>query len=305
MEEYSVKGLRKKFKEQGVFYTDQRLAKFIASFIPDGITEAYDPTCGSGNLLSVFPDDVKKYGQEIDATQAEEARHRLTNCEIAVGDTLEQPAFMDRKFKGIVANPPFSIKWQPPMLPDGRFSTAPVFPPPGKADYAFILHILYYLDDGGVASVLNFPGVLYRGNREYTLRKWIVERNLIDSVTLVDGGYFEDTTISTALIVFKKGRSDGDKIRFATFPDGKETTVSLDDVREQDYNLSPSAYIEDDTNDPFADFDPVAAELLARKHLVEKLRKELTFSRFVAEQEGLPLQPLLDELQEVINEFTK
>ena len=81
--------------------------------------------------------------------------------------------------------------------------------------------------------------------------------------------------------------------------------MSLDDVREQDYNLSPSAYIEDDTNDPFADFDPVAAELLARKHLVEKLRKELTFSRFVAEQEGLPLQPLLDELQEVINEFTK
>lgn len=223
MEEYSVKGIRKKFKDHGVFYTDERLAKFIVSFIPDGITEVYDPTCGSGNLLSVFPDNVKKFGQEIDAGQAEEARHRLVNCEIAVGDTLEQPAFMGRKFRGIVANPPFSIKWQPPSLPDGRFSTAPVFPPPGKADYAFILHILYYLADDGVASVLNFPGVLYRGKREYTLRKWIVERNLIDSVTLVDGGYFEDTTISTALIVFKNGRSDDDKIRFATFPDGKET----------------------------------------------------------------------------------
>lgn len=305
MEEYSVKGIRKKFKDHGVFYTDERLAKFIVSFIPDGITEVYDPTCGSGNLLSVFPDNVKKFGQEIDAGQAEEARHRLVNCEIAVGDTLEQPAFMGRKFRGIVANPPFSIKWQPPSLPDGRFSTAPVFPPPGKADYAFILHILYYLADDGVASVLNFPGVLYRGKREYTLRKWIVERNLIDSVTLVDGGYFEDTTISTALIVFKNGRSDDDKIRFATFPDGKETDVSLDDVREQDYNLSPSAYIEDDTNDPFADFDPIAAELLARKHLVEKLRKELTFSRFVSEQEGLPLRPLLDELHKVLEEFSK
>ncbi len=305
MEDYSVKEIRKKFKEQGVFYTDKRLAKFIASFIPDGIEEVYDPTCGSGNLLSVFPDSVRKFGQEIDATQAEEARHRLVNSEIAVGDTLEAPAFMGRKFKAIVANPPFSIKWTPPQLPDSRFSTAPVFPPPSKADYAFILHILYYLADDGVASVLNFPGVLYRGNREYTLRKWIVERNLIDSVTLVDGGYFEDTTISTALIVFKKGKSDGDKIRFATFPDGKETAVNLDDVRAQDYNLSPSAYIEDDTCNPFADFDPIAAELLARKHLVGKLRKELTFSRFVAEQEGLPLQPLIDDLQGVIKEFTK
>ena len=154
MEDYSVKEIRKKFKEQGVFYTDKRLAKFIASFIPDGIEEVYDPTCGSGNLLSVFPDSVRKFGQEIDATQAEEARHRLVNSEIAVGDTLEAPAFMGRKFKAIVANPPFSIKWTPPQLPDSRFSTAPVFPPPRPP---------------GLCSVhtprLKHPGLLYHGGR--------------------------------------------------------------------------------------------------------------------------------------------
>ena len=125
MEDYSVKEIRKKFKEQGVFYTDKRLAKFIASFIPDGIEEVYDPTCGSGNLLSVFPDSVRKFGQEIDATQAEEARHRLVNSEIAVGDTLEAPAFMGRKFKAIVANPPFSTT--SPMMVLRRFSTSPEF----------------------------------------------------------------------------------------------------------------------------------------------------------------------------------
>ena len=303
MENYSVKGIRQQFKERGVFYTDKKLSEFIKSFIPSGITEVYDPTCGNGNLLDVFPDTVKKFGQEIDEQQASVAKKRLINSEIAVGDTLESPAFVGKKFKAIVANPPFSVKWIPPMLPDERFSTVPTLPPPSKADYAFILHIIHYLANDGVAAVLNFPGVLYRGNREYTLRKWIIERNLIDSVTLVDGGYFEDTNISTALIVFRKNRDKNAKIKFATFPIEKYTNVSIKEIREQDYNLSPNSYIQEDYPDPFADFDPIAAEIQARKCAVLKLRTELAFSQIVSIKENISLQPFINELQDVLNEF--
>lgn len=72
---YSVKSIRKQFAEKGVFYTDEKLAKTLADELsksPHKIEDVYDPTCGAGNLLAVFPDDVAKYGQEINSEQAEE-----------------------------------------------------------------------------------------------------------------------------------------------------------------------------------------------------------------------------------------
>ena len=62
---HSVKAVREKFKNNGVFYTPPELAEMMKSFLPQDIDEIYDPTCGNGNLLSAFGDDVKKYGQEI------------------------------------------------------------------------------------------------------------------------------------------------------------------------------------------------------------------------------------------------
>lgn len=73
-------------------------------------TNVYDPTCGDGALLAYANNRVKKYGQEIDPEQADTARTNLTNAEIVTGDTLENPAFIDKRFDLIVANPPFSIK---------------------------------------------------------------------------------------------------------------------------------------------------------------------------------------------------
>ena len=73
---YSIKSIRKQFAEQGVFYTDERLARMLADEIyktSSNIEDVYDPTCGAGNLLAVFPDDVAKYGQEINPEQAEVA----------------------------------------------------------------------------------------------------------------------------------------------------------------------------------------------------------------------------------------
>lgn len=210
---YSVKSIRKQFAEKGVFYTDRKLAEMLRDIVSrtSVVTEVYDPTCGNGNLLAVFPDDVRKYGQELNAQQAEEARLRLVNCGIAAGDTLIAPAFADRRFRHIVANYPFSVRWEPKE--DHRWESAPCLPPPSKADYAFILHIIHMMDDDGIAAVLGFPGILYRGQREGKIRQWIVEKNLIESVTTIEASrrgenwWSESSSTPPALMNITTGRS--------------------------------------------------------------------------------------------------
>lgn len=304
---YSVKSIRKQFAAHGVFYTDLKLAEMLKDIVSarGNVTDVYDPTCGNGNLLSVFPDDVRKYGQELNPEQAEEARRRLVNCDIATGDTLADPKFMDRKFRHIVANYPFSVKWE--QFADARFTDAPCLAPPSKADYAFLLHIIYMMSEDGVAAVLGFPGILYRGQREGKIRKWIVEQNLIESVTMIEGGYFEDTKISTVLIVFRKGKTDN-KIKLADHETGKEYIADMEEVRRNDFNLSPNTYIpQEDTR---IEIDPVAKEIEARAGVLTHLRNQLEFSRAAIEIHtllGLPPLPPMSEfiadIRQIVNRY--
>ena len=304
---YSIKSIRKQFAEQGVFYTDERLAQMLADEIyktSTNIEEVYDPTCGAGNLLAVFPDDVVKYGQEINPEQAEVARQRLTNAHIATGDTLVNPAFIERKFRHIVANYPFSIKWQPTA--DARWNDAPTLPPPSKADYAFILHIISMLAEDGVAVTLNFPGILYRGSREGKIREWLIRKNLIDSVTLIEGGYFEDTSIATALIVFKKNRSD-ESIKFVDHDKQLEYTATFAEVEANGFNLSPSSYIT--IEEKKKEVDPIALEINARTGVLNRLNAQLAFSKKAIELHSMlglpPLPPLSNFITDIMNIVNK
>ena len=175
MKDFNLKTIKQDFKDKGIFYTTKELALYLKSFLPENVKEIYDPTCGNGGLLSVFSDDVEKYGQDINADQVQVAQENLKNFHGAIGDTLANPAFTDRKFKYIIANPPFSIKWE--QKSDERFENYPCLPPKSKADYAFIAHILYCLSDDGMAVVLNFPGILYRGNSEGKIRQYLIEQS--------------------------------------------------------------------------------------------------------------------------------
>jgi len=65
MSNYNIKSIKKEFKAKGIFYTTNELAVLMKSFVDIDTTEVYDPTCGDGALLSVFDDNIKKYGQEI------------------------------------------------------------------------------------------------------------------------------------------------------------------------------------------------------------------------------------------------
>lgn len=299
MKEKSIKNIRQEFKQHGIFYTPSALAEKLKSYIDINPESVYDPTCGAGNLLKVFEGNVKKYGQELDTEQL--ALIDLPNFTGYAGDTLADDMFKDMQFDCIVANPPFSIKWNPDDLKDDkRFLQSPTLPPPSKADWAFMLHILYHLSDDGVAVILEFPGVLYRGQREGKIRRWFVENNYIDRVVNIPGNTFEDTSIPTCIIVLKKNRKTTDII----FEDGDKTEiVPRKNIAENDYNLAVNIYIQEEIEKE--EIDPNVLESESRRLFLDRLKKELDFDSMVCEMEGISIRPFINAIRIILKEYDK
>ena len=271
---HNLKTLRKQFHDAGVFHTDAKLAELMRERIGE-CSCVYDPTCGDGALLAAFPDHVKKYGQEINPQYLEDARRNLVNFEGVAGDTLTAPAFEDLKFDAIVANPPFSIAWEPKH--DPRFDVAPALAPKGKADYAFILHILAKLTDTGTAVVLCFPGILYRGNAEGKIRQWLVENGYIWRVERIGGGHFVDTAIETALLTIR--RQTCAEVEFVDTVEGLSRTVSLKEIAENGFTLSVPAYVQKpEEKRVFSREDETKMEAEAEEETLFSLRKSLSFT---------------------------
>lgn len=298
---YDVKSIRNDFKKRGIFYTPKPLAKYMQSFLPNDLKEIYDPTCGHGDLLSLFGDDVEKYGQDINNDGVDEAS-RIPNSHIVCADTLVSPAFMGKKFRGIISNYPYSIKWNPDKLVDDeRFTVAPVIPPKSRADYAFILHILHYLADDGVAVVMCFPGIGYRGQREGKIRRWMIEQNYVDTVIHIPGGKFVDTSIPTLILVIRKKR-DSTNIRFINKEDDVEYVAPLLEVRENDFSLSVSTYARKEPEKEVV--DPAALEKEARNGVLDMIRKEVMFSFTLWKNlGGQPIDEFLDGIEAIVNEY--
>ena len=214
----------------------------------------------------------------------------------AIGDTLANPAFVGRKFKYIIANPPFSVKWE--QKSDERFENYPCLPPKSKADYAFIAHILHCLTDDGIAVVLNFPGILYRGQSEGKIRQYLIEQNLIDTVIAVDGGHFVDTKIATAVLIFRKNKTTTD-IKF--IHNDKEITVPVEQIAENSYNLSVSNYI--DETPPREELDGNKINSDVRQSTLSLLESTLKMEKMVCDLSGKSVKPFITDLRKVIDDF--
>lgn len=296
MKDYNLKTIKQDFKSKGIFYTTKDLALYLKSFLPDDVKEIYDPTCGNGGLLSVFDDDVEKYGQDINEEQVQAARENLKNFHGVVGDTLAEPAFMDRKFKYIIANPPFSIKWE--QQNDERFEGYPCLPPKSKADYAFIAHILHCLTDDGIAVVLNFPGILYRGQSEGKIRKYLVEKNFIDTVAMIDGGHFVDTKIATVMLILKKNRNTTD-ITF--LHNDEKVVVPLSEIINNDYNLSTNNYIIEEVEREEVDLNEVNRDV--RKGTLAMIKSTLDMEKMIADLDGTNISSFINEIRKLLDEY--
>ena len=191
------------------------------------LRDVYDPTCGSGSLLlrtarNGNADTI--YGQEKNPTTFNLARMNMLlhgvkykDFTIENGDTLEADAFPDREFDAVVANPPFSAQWSAAekFNSDDRFSKAGALAPKSKADYAFILHMIHHLNDGGTLACVAPHGVLFRGNAEGKIRRYLIEnKNYIDAIIGLPPNIFYGTGIPTCIIVAKKCRKEDDSILF-------------------------------------------------------------------------------------------
>lgn len=281
-------------KSGGEFYTPQEVSELLAEITTVGKTEVnkvYDPACGSGSLLLKFAKVLGKenvrqgfYGQEINLTTYNLCRINMflhdinyNNFDIAHGDTLTDPKHWDDEpFDAIVSNPPYSINWEgdanPLLINDPRFSPAGVLAPKSKADLAFTMHMLSWLSTSGVAAIVEFPGVLYRGGAEGKIRKYLVENNYIDAVIQLPPDLFFGTTIATCVIVLKKSKTDnktlfidasaefvrgGNKNKlseenrkkildaFTARQDGEYFAKLVDNktIADNDYNIAVSGYV--------------------------------------------------------------
>lgn len=281
-------------KSGGEFFTPQEVSELLAEITTVGkkeVNKVYDPACGSGSLLLKFAKVLGKenvrlgfFGQEINLTTYNLCRINMflhdinyEKFDIAHGDTLMDPKHWDDEpFDAIVSNPPYSINWEgdanPLLINDPRFSPAGVLAPKSKADLAFTMHMLSWLSTSGTATIVEFPGVLYRGGAEQKIRKYLVDNNYVDTVIQLPPDLFFGTTIATCVIVLKKSKKDnktlfidasaefvrgGNKNKLSnanrtkilqafTERTDKEYFAKLVDnntVAENDYNIAVSSYV--------------------------------------------------------------
>lgn len=132
-------------------------------------------------------------------------------------DTLEHPQHIDKRFEAVVANPPFSADWSASQLfmNDDRFGSYGKLAPTSKADFAFVQHMVFQLDDNGTMACVLPHGVLFRGAAEGHIRKHLIEdKNYLDAVIGLPANVFYGTSIPTCILVLKKKRKHADNILF-------------------------------------------------------------------------------------------
>lgn len=309
-------------KKAGEFYTPQQVSKLLAKLVTIGknkLKNVYDPTCGSGSLLlrvAKETDVVSFYGQEKVATTYNLARMNMllhgipfNHFDIENNDTLEHPNedHMQLRFDAVVANPPYSAKWSADakFLDDERFSAYGKLAPKSKADYAFIQHMLYLLDDAGTMAVVLPHGVLFRGAAEGVIRKYLIkEKNWLDAVIGLPANLFFGTSIPTCILVFKKCKKNDDiffidaskeyesgknqnrltdenieKI-LDTYINRKDVekyahAVFLEEIEENDYNLNIPRYVDTFEEEEEIDIKAVMKEIKELEAKRDELDKEI------------------------------
>lgn len=311
-------------KKAGEFYTPAQVSELLARIVTlenKSPRTAYDPTCGSGSLLLRVrnnvsnPNSIKLYGQEMVTTTYNLARMNMLlhgvdyeKFDIYNQDTLEHPSEkhmnVNEGFDAVVANPPYSAKWDPTgKESDSRFNGYDgKYAPASKADYAFVEHMISRLSDSGTLAVVLPHGVLFRGAAEEVIRKKIIkDYNLLDAVIGLPANLFFGTTIPTCILVMKKCRTHSNDIVFIDasqyFENGKNQNylreediqrildaykerkdidkymhvAPLDEIKENEYNLNIPRYV-----DTFEEEEPIDIHaVLAEIKELEKQRSEL------------------------------
>lgn len=336
-------------QKAGEFYTPQMVSTILSKIVTldcqepktgkkNKIDRVLDFACGSGSLLLNVRREMgekgigKIYGQEKNITTYNLARMNMllhgvkdTEFEIHHGDTLvndwdilnEENPSKKMTFDAIVANPPFSLRWDPKeeTAKDFRFSGFGVAPK-SAADFAFLLHGLHFLSDNGTMAIILPHGVLFRGGKEEVIRKELLKKDYIDSIIGLPANLFYSTGIPVCVIVLKKCRKN-DKILFINassvehYEKGKRQNflrekdiediieayknretisryareVPLSEIKDNGYNLNISRYVNLSKDEEIIDLNKVNERLTEIEKEIIKARDE--HNKYL-EELGLP-----------------
>lgn len=312
-------------KKAGEFYTPQQISSILSEIVT---LDSQDPTtgpkiklekvldfaCGSGSLLLNVRKRIKDnggsvgkiYGQEKNITTYNLARMNMllhgmkdTEFEIFHGDTLlnqwddlnEMNPSKKIEFDAIVANPPFSLRWEPDeaMGEDFRFKSYGLAPK-SAADFAFLLHGFHFLGKEGTMAIILPHGVLFRGGAEEKIRTKLLKDNHIDTVIGLPSNLFYSTGIPVCILVLKKCKKQDDVLFInasETYDKGKRQNtlgddhfdtiietykyrnelpkysrrVSMAEIANQGYNLNISRYVNTSSDEVKIDLREVNLKL--------------------------------------------
>lgn len=319
-------------KKAGEFYTPQQISSILSAIVTldsqepstgkkKKLNQIYDFACGSGSLLlnvrnQLGPHGIGKiYGQEKNITTYNLARMNMllhglkdTEFEIHHGDSLlndwdilnEMNPAKKLQFDAVVANPPFSYRWEPSeaLGEDFRFKNYGLAPK-SAADFAFLLHGFHFLSDNGVMAIILPHGVLFRGGTEERIRTKLLKDGHIDTVIGLPANLFYSTGIPVCILVlkkckkpddvlfinaseyFEKGKGQNRLLHTDEMPDGEighiekiiETyqfrkeeeryskRISMERIEKEGYNLNISRYISTAQSEEEIDLQAVNAEL--------------------------------------------
>lgn len=336
-------------KKAGEFYTPQQLSTILSKIV---VLDSQDPktgpkkklervldfACGSGSLLLNVRKLMKEakgsigkiYGQEKNITTYNLARMNMllhgvkdSEFEIHHGDTLQNdwdilnemnPA-KKMQFDAIVANPPFSYRWEPTeaMGDDFRFKSHGLAPK-SAADFAFLLHGLHFLSSEGVMAIILPHGVLFRGGAEERIRTKLLKDGHIDTVIGLPANLFYSTGIPVCILVLKKCKKYDDVLFINAaehFDKGKRQNslneshinkivetykertpedrysrrVSMEEIEKNDFNLNISRYVSTATSEKSIDLAEVHEKYIAANKAAATAREK--HNKFLKEL-GLP-----------------
>lgn len=327
-------------KKAGEFYTPQQISTILSEIVtldsqnPSAgkkrkLDKVLDFACGSGSLLLNVRKRIKDnggtvgkiYGQENNITTYNLARMNMllhgmkdTEFEIYHGDTLknqwdllnEMNPAKKTEFDAIVANPPFSLRWQPneAMGEDFRFKSYGLAPK-SAADLAFLLHGFHFLSNEGTMAIILPHGVLFRGGAEERIRTKLLKDNHIDTVIGLPANLFYSTGIPVCILVLKKCKKEDDVLFINashedSFTKGKRQNtlgekhikkivdtyqfrqeqerysgkISMSEIEKNGYNLNISRYVSTAEDEVQINLDQVNETLTSINERIEKKTKE-------------------------------
>ena len=323
-------------KKAGEFYTPQQISDILSTIVTldsqepaagkkERLESVMDFACGSGSLLlnvrkRMGPHGIGKiYGQEKNITTYNLARMNMllhgvkdTEFEIYHGDTLTNDWEMLRElnpakkpaFDAIVANPPFSYRWDnsDALAEDVRFKNHGLAPK-SAADFAFLLHGFHFLKPEGVMVIILPHGVLFRGGAEERIRTKLLKDGHIDTVIGLPSNLFYSTGIPVCILVLKKCKKPDDVLFINAaehFVKGKRQNqltdehiakiiktyqfreqeprysrrVEMAEIEKHEFNLNISRYISTAVNDAEIDLDTVHAELVEVERAITSAKQK-------------------------------